>query len=176
MILHFSLATTPQSFHHFERMPSGSIGDPSAYCAVILIIPCCNLFKNLIPLSCLFLGLGCFSCVTKALSSWSWGNNYRARRHGGGFYIKRLRESFTTLQLYKLEYLVSNDCISVAPEHNLGPRCLMLVAFYRMEDERVKEIHTRLNLLHSHFPHCETHIELLHSQDSTSSYQQMDVC
>jgi hypothetical protein len=28
-ILHFSIATTPQSFFHFERMPSGSIGDPS---------------------------------------------------------------------------------------------------------------------------------------------------
>jgi hypothetical protein len=27
MILHFSLATTPQSFHHFERMPLGSTGD-----------------------------------------------------------------------------------------------------------------------------------------------------
>jgi hypothetical protein len=57
MILHFSLATTPQSFHHFERTPFGSIGDPSAYCAVILVIPYCILFKGLIPLSLLFLGL-----------------------------------------------------------------------------------------------------------------------
>jgi hypothetical protein len=88
---------------------------------------------------------------------------------------KKLRESFTVLQLYKLEYLVSNDHIPIVPEHNLGPRCLMLVAFYFIEDEGVKEIHTSLNLLHSRFPHRETHIELLHSQDSPSSYQQIDV-
>jgi hypothetical protein len=67
-------------------------------------------------------------------------------------YGKRLRESFTVLQLYKLEHLVSNDRIPVVPERNLGPRCLMLVAFYRTEDEGVKEICTRLNLLHSCFP------------------------
>jgi hypothetical protein len=30
-------------------------------------MPCCILFKDLIPFSLLFLGLGCFSCVTKAL-------------------------------------------------------------------------------------------------------------
>jgi hypothetical protein len=38
------------------------------------------------------------------------------------------------LQLYKLEQLVSNDHIPVVLECNLGPRCLMLIAFYRMED------------------------------------------
>jgi hypothetical protein len=42
---------------------------------------------------------------------------------------KKLRESFTILQLYKLEYLVSNDRIPVVLERNLGPRCLMLIAF-----------------------------------------------
>jgi hypothetical protein len=42
--------------------------------------------------------------------------------------MKKLRESFTILQLYKLEYLVSNDRISYVLECNLGPRCLMLVA------------------------------------------------
>jgi hypothetical protein len=42
---------------------------------------------------------------------------------------KKLREYFTVLQLYKLEHLVSNDRIPVVSEHNLGPRCLMLVAF-----------------------------------------------
>jgi hypothetical protein len=175
MILHFSLTTTPQSFHHFERTPSGSISDPYAYCAFILIMSCCILFKDLIPLSCLFLGLGCFSYVTKTLSSWSWGNNWRALWCGGGFYKKRLRESFTVLQLYKLEDLVSNDHILIVSEHNLGHRCQMLVAFYRMEDEGVKEIHTHSNLLHSCFPHWETHIESLHSQDPTSVYQQTDV-
>jgi hypothetical protein len=51
----------------------------------------------------------------------------------------------------------------------------MLIAFYRMEDEGVKEIRTRLNLLHSRFPHWETHVESLHSQDLTSGYQQTDV-
>jgi hypothetical protein len=30
---------------------------------------CCILFKDRIPLSWLFLGVGCFSYVTKALSS-----------------------------------------------------------------------------------------------------------
>jgi hypothetical protein len=39
------------------------------------------------------------------------------------------RGSFTVLQLYKLEYLVSNDRIPAVPERNPGPRCLMLVAF-----------------------------------------------
>jgi hypothetical protein len=63
-----------------------------------------------------------------------------------------LRESFIVLQLYKLEHLVSNG-IPVVPERNLGPQCLMLVAFYRTEDEGVKEIPTSLNLLHSRFPH-----------------------
>jgi hypothetical protein len=84
MILHFSLATTPQLFRHFQRMPSGSIGDLSVYCVVILIKSCYILFKDCIHLSWLFLGLGCFSYVTKALSSWSWGNNCRAHRRGGG--------------------------------------------------------------------------------------------
>jgi hypothetical protein len=51
----------------------------------------------------------------------------------------------------------------------------MLIAFYRTEDEGVKEIHTHSNLLHSRFPHGETHIESLHSQDPTSGYQQTDV-
>jgi hypothetical protein len=68
-ILHFSLTTTPQSFLHFERTLFGSIGDPFAYCTVILIMHCCILSMDLISLSWLFLGLGCFSCVTKALSS-----------------------------------------------------------------------------------------------------------
>jgi hypothetical protein len=72
---------------------------------------------------------------------------------------KRLRESFTVLQLYKLEHLVSNDHMPAVLECNLNSRCLMLVAFYRMEDEGVKEIRTRLNLLHSRFPCWETHIE-----------------
>jgi hypothetical protein len=49
-----------------------------------------------------------------------------------------LRESFTLLQLYKLEHLVSNDHIPVISERNLGPRCLMLVTFYHTKDERVK--------------------------------------
>jgi hypothetical protein len=40
-----------------------------------------------------------------------------------------------SLHLYKLEYLVFNDRIPVAPERNLGPRCLMLIAFYHTEDE-----------------------------------------
>jgi hypothetical protein len=39
----------------------------------------------------------------------------------------------------------------------------------------VKEIHTSLNLLHSHFPRWETHIELFHSQDPSSGYRQMNV-
>jgi hypothetical protein len=52
----------------------------------------------------------------------------------------------------------------------------MFIAFYHTEDEGVKEIHTRLNLLHSYFPHWETHVESLHSQDPTSGYQQTDVC
>jgi hypothetical protein len=79
------------------------------------------------------------------------------------------------LQSYKLEYLVSNDRTPVVPERNLGPRCLMLVAFYHMEDEGVKEIRTSPNLLHSRFPHWETHIESLHSQDPPSGYRQIDV-
>jgi hypothetical protein len=86
-----------------------------------------------------------------------------------------MRESFTILQLYKLEHLVSNNRIPVVPERNLGPRCLMLVAFYCTEDEGVKEISTSPNLLHSRFPRWETHIESLHSQDSPSGYRQMDV-
>jgi hypothetical protein len=52
----------------------------------------------------------------------------------------------------------------------------MLVAFYYMKDEGVKEICTRPNFLHSHFPHWETQIESIHSQNLTSGYQQMDVC
>jgi hypothetical protein len=175
MILNFSLTTTPQPFHHFEITHSGLIGDPSAYFTIILIMPYCILFKDIIPFRCLFLGLGYFSCVTKALSSWSWGNICWAHRHGGGFYQKRLRESVTVLQLYKLEYLVSNDRILVILKCNLGPRCLMLIAFYCTEDEGVKEIHTCPNLLHSCFPPWETHIESLHSQDPTSGYQQTDV-
>jgi hypothetical protein len=51
----------------------------------------------------------------------------------------------------------------------------MLIAFYRTEDEGVKDIHTTPNLLHSRFSRWETHIELLHSQDPPSGYQQMDV-
>jgi hypothetical protein len=58
----------------------------------------------------------------------------------------------------------------------MGPRCLMLIAFYHTMDEGVKEIHTCPNHLHSRFPRWETHIESLHSQDPTSGYQQMDVC
>jgi hypothetical protein len=68
-------------------------------------------------------------------------------------YGKRLRESFTVFQLYKLEHLVSNDRIPVVPECNLGPQFLILIAFYHMEDEGVKEICTRSNFLHSRFPH-----------------------
>jgi hypothetical protein len=63
---------------------------------VILIMPCCILFKDLILLSCLFLGLGWFFYVIKALSSWSWENNCRALRRGGGFYRKRLRVIHST--------------------------------------------------------------------------------
>jgi hypothetical protein len=92
-----------------------------------------------------------------------------------GILRKKLRELFTVLQLYKLEHLVSNDRIPVVLECNHGPRCLMLVAFYHMEDEGVKEIRTRPNLLHSCFPRWEAHIELLHSQDPPSGYRQMDV-
>jgi hypothetical protein len=88
---------------------------------------------------------------------------------------KKLRETFTVLQLYKLEHLVFNYHIPVVPECNLGPQCLMLIAFYHTEDEGVKEIRTSPNLLHSFFPHWETHIESLHSQDSPSGYRQMDV-
>jgi hypothetical protein len=69
MILHFFLATTLQSFHYFERTPFYLIGDPSAYYAVILIMPYCILLKDRIPLSWLSLGLGCFSSVTKVISS-----------------------------------------------------------------------------------------------------------
>jgi hypothetical protein len=87
-----------------------------------------------------------------------------------GILRKKLRESFTLLQLYKLEHLVSSDRIPVVPECNLGPWCLILVAFYRMEDEGVKEIRTSPNLLHSCFPNWETHIESLHSQDLPSGY------
>jgi hypothetical protein len=76
-----------------------------------------------------------------------------------GILRKKLRESFTLLQLYKLEYLVSNDHIPIILERNLGPRCLILIAFYRMEDEGVKEIHTSPNLLPSQFSRWETHIE-----------------
>jgi hypothetical protein len=86
-----------------------------------------------------------------------------------------LRESFTVLQLYTLEYLVFNDRIPVVPKHNLGTWCLMLIAFYRTEDEAVKEIHTSTNLLHSCFCHWETHIESLHDQVPPSGYRQMDV-
>jgi hypothetical protein len=111
MILHFSPTTTPQSFCHFDRTPSGSIGDLSAYYAIIIIMPCCILFKDLMPLSYLFLGLGCFSYVTKALSSRAWGNNCWAHQHGGGFYGKRLRESFIVLQLYKLEGVSDVHCL-----------------------------------------------------------------
>jgi hypothetical protein len=32
-----------------------------------------------------------------------------------------MRESFTLLQLYKLEHLVSNDHIPVVPKRNMGP-------------------------------------------------------
>jgi hypothetical protein len=74
-----------------------------------------------------------------------------------GILRKKLRESFTLLQLYKLNHIVSNDRIPVVSERNLGPRCLMLIAFYRTKDEGAKEIHTSLNLLHSHFPCWETH-------------------
>jgi hypothetical protein len=84
---------------------------------------------------------------------------------------KKMRESFTILQLYKLEHLVSNDHILVVLEYNLGPHCLMLVAFYRTEDEGVKEILKSPNLMHSHFPRWETHIELLYSQDPPSGYR-----
>jgi hypothetical protein len=52
--------------------------------------------------------------------------------------MKKLRESFIVLQLYKLEHLVSNDRMPVVPECNLGPLCLMLIAFYLIEDEGVK--------------------------------------
>jgi hypothetical protein len=62
-------------------------------------------------------------------------------------------ESFTILQLYTLEHLVSNNRIPVVPACSLGPRCLMLIAFYHTEDEGVKEIRTSLNLLHSRFHH-----------------------
>jgi hypothetical protein len=44
-------------------------------------------------------------------------------------FILGLRESFTVLQSYKLEYLVSNDHIPVVLERNLGSRCLMHIAF-----------------------------------------------
>jgi hypothetical protein len=88
-----------------------------------------------------------------------------------GILRKKLRESFTLLQLYKLNHIVSNDRIPVVSERNQGPRCLMLIAFYRAEDEGAKEIHTSLNLLHSHFPCWETHIESLHSQDQSSGYR-----
>jgi hypothetical protein len=74
------------------------------------------------------------------------------------------------LQLYKLEHLISNDRLPVVPERNLGPRCLILIAFYRTEDEGVKEIRTRPNLLDSRFPCWETNIESLHSQDPPSGY------
>jgi hypothetical protein len=56
----------------------------------------------------------------------------------------------------------------------MGPQCLMLIVFYRTEDEGVKEIRTSLNLLHSCLPHWETHIESIHSQDLPSDYRQMD--
>jgi hypothetical protein len=88
---------------------------------------------------------------------------------------KKLREPFTVFQLYKLEYLDSNYRIPVVLKCNLGPRCLMLVAFYRTEDEGVKEICTSPNLLHSYFLHWETHIESLHSQDPPSGYRQTDM-
>jgi hypothetical protein len=51
----------------------------------------------------------------------------------------------------------------------------MLVVFYRMEDEGVKEIHTSPNLLHFRFPCWETNIELLDSQVPPSGYRQTDV-
>jgi hypothetical protein len=92
-----------------------------------------------------------------------------------GILRKKLRESLAVLQLYKLEYLVSNGHISVAPNRNLGPWCLMLVAFYCTEDEGAKEIHISLNLLHACFPHWDPHIESLHSQDPPFGYRQTDV-
>jgi hypothetical protein len=93
-----------------------------------------------------------------------------------GILQKKLRGSFTILQLYKLEYLVSNDHILVVPERNLGPWCLMLVAFWCTKVEGMKEIHTSLNFMYSRFPHCETHIESLHSQVLPSGCRQTDVC
>jgi hypothetical protein len=67
------------------------------------------------------------------------------------------------------EHLVSNYSIPVVLERNLGPRCLMLIAFYRTDDEGVREIRTSPNLLHFLFPRWETHIE-------RKSYRQTDVC
>jgi hypothetical protein len=46
-----------------------------------------------------------------------------------GFYEKKWSGSFIVLKLYKLEHLVSNDHILVLLECNLGPRCLMPIAF-----------------------------------------------
>jgi hypothetical protein len=42
---------------------------------------------------------------------------------------EKWRGSFTVLQLYKLQHLVSKDHILVVLEHNLGLQCLMVVAF-----------------------------------------------
>jgi hypothetical protein len=90
--------------------------------------------------------------------------------------VKKVERVIHSTSLYKLEHLVSNDCIPVVPERNLNSWCQILVAFYRTEDEGVKEIHTSPNLLHSSFPHRETHIESHRSQDPPYGYRHTDVC
>jgi hypothetical protein len=65
--LTFSLAITPRSLHHFEKMPLGSMGDPSGNYVVTLIIPSCILFKDHIPLF-LFWGPSSCSSVTIVVS------------------------------------------------------------------------------------------------------------
>jgi hypothetical protein len=70
VIVHFSLARTPQSLHHLALTPLGSMGEPSGNYVVALIIPSCILFKDYIPLFRLgFWGLGSCSSVARVVST-----------------------------------------------------------------------------------------------------------
>jgi hypothetical protein len=43
--------------------------------------------------------------------------------------MKKVDRVIHSTSINKLEHLVSNDHIAVDPERNMGPRCLMLIAF-----------------------------------------------
>jgi hypothetical protein len=77
------LTRTPQSLHHLERTPLGSMGDPSGNCTITLITPSSILFKDRNPLFC-FWGLGSCSSVAIVVSS-RGGNKFWTLWCGGGF-------------------------------------------------------------------------------------------